>query len=346
MADNVGISEYAAVAIPTLCRYEHLKRCITSLQRNSFAKYTDLYISVDYPPSAKYEEGYKRICDYLDCGVEGFNKVYVIKQKENLGAFGNLDYMYERVFKDHTRIIFSEDDNEFSDIFLKYMNILLEKYEDDPEINAISGYNYPINSEDWNGNIYFNSAYCAYYGHATWLHKYKRMSETLTVKWLDSLYKNWSYIRKLRRLAPNQYCNFVKSYLGYRSIPLICEGKVLKIDIVCGLYTFSTNMNMIFPTVSKARNWGFDGSGSNCDTLPSNEEQKSNHRNFDFSKQLLYAENDFEEIKVCNNTQQEVLKAVDGFFEIPKRELFRTDLAYIFSRLFGVEYTRKFLKGK
>ncbi len=34
---------YAPIIIPTLNRYEHLKRCVKSLQQNGWAKYTELY---------------------------------------------------------------------------------------------------------------------------------------------------------------------------------------------------------------------------------------------------------------------------------------------------------------
>ena len=57
--------KYAPIIIPTLNRIEHLKRCITSLQKNPWAKYTPLIVSVDYPPNERYVEGYKKVCKYL-----------------------------------------------------------------------------------------------------------------------------------------------------------------------------------------------------------------------------------------------------------------------------------------
>ena len=40
---------YAPVMITACNRYKHLERCIGSLQRNGYAKDTELYISVDFP---------------------------------------------------------------------------------------------------------------------------------------------------------------------------------------------------------------------------------------------------------------------------------------------------------
>ena len=56
---------YAPIYIPTLCRSEHFQKCIESLKTNTWARYTDVYIALDYPPSEKYRAGYEKICSYL-----------------------------------------------------------------------------------------------------------------------------------------------------------------------------------------------------------------------------------------------------------------------------------------
>ena len=40
---------YAPVLIPTLCRADHFIRCLESLKKNTWAKYTEVYVAVDYP---------------------------------------------------------------------------------------------------------------------------------------------------------------------------------------------------------------------------------------------------------------------------------------------------------
>lgn len=52
------------------------KRCIESLKNNFYAKYTDLYISVDYPPSEKYVKGYEKVKEYLSIPIDGFREVH------------------------------------------------------------------------------------------------------------------------------------------------------------------------------------------------------------------------------------------------------------------------------
>ena len=121
-------NKYAPVLITTLNRHEHLKNCIESLQNNTLANKTDIFISVDYPPSEKYVEGYKRICEYFhSTKIDGFNSVHVFFQEKNLGPNDNYYFLENIIKTEYEFYIFSEDDNIFSKNFLEYMNFYLEK---------------------------------------------------------------------------------------------------------------------------------------------------------------------------------------------------------------------------
>ena len=45
---------FAPIIIPTLNRCDHLKACLESLNNNHNAENTEVFVSVDYPPSEKY----------------------------------------------------------------------------------------------------------------------------------------------------------------------------------------------------------------------------------------------------------------------------------------------------
>ena len=96
---------YAPIIIPTLNRYNHLKDCIESLKKNAWAHYTTVYISLDYPPNKKYEDGYKKIKNYLESGIEGFSDVVVIEQKKNLGPIENPLFLENYVLQKYDRYI-------------------------------------------------------------------------------------------------------------------------------------------------------------------------------------------------------------------------------------------------
>lgn len=54
---------YAPVLIPTLCRSDHFIRCLESLKKNTWAKYTEVYIAVDYPAKESHWDGYSSLLD-------------------------------------------------------------------------------------------------------------------------------------------------------------------------------------------------------------------------------------------------------------------------------------------
>ena len=134
------INSFAPVIIPTLNRYDHLRRCIDSLAKCIHAKETELIIGLDYPPSEKYEGGWKKIREYLPT-VTGFKKVTIIIRDHNLGAVGNMNALIDYSNKLYDRYIFSEDDNEFSPCFLDFVNKGLEIYKDNRKVLSVCGFN-------------------------------------------------------------------------------------------------------------------------------------------------------------------------------------------------------------
>ena len=90
----------APIIIPTLNRYEHLRRCIESLGKNTLANETEIYISLDYPPSDKYIEGYNKVYQYLKSNsIDGFKEVHIFFQEKNLGPTENAYFLRREVYK-------------------------------------------------------------------------------------------------------------------------------------------------------------------------------------------------------------------------------------------------------
>lgn len=336
----------AAIAIPTLNRYQHFKRCIESLANNSMAKYTDIYIGLDYPPEERFVAGWKKLAEYLDRGITGFANVYIMKHDHNLGSVNNILYLLGSIRQSHKTFIISEDDNEFSPNYLEYMNKMLDYYESDKQIVAVSGYNYPMQIDKNKNKVYFNDVYFAALGYGSWFDKFDCMSNCLTSEWLFTMYNNRSNMANLRKRAPNQYCNFVKGMLGYTT--LIEKNKcVWKMDMTYGLYMFFEEKKMVFPLVSKVKNWGYDGTGENCETVNFDINKNVTHRNFDPRKQELDSELNFERIMPVSVNDNEILiEKVNEYFAIPIIELFRSIVAYYISRIVGIERIRKIFRNE
>lgn len=332
----------APVMVVTLCRYEHFVNCIESLQRNSYAVQTELYIGIDCPFKEAHMEGYNKICEYVDKGIEGFKKVHVIKQSVNLGTSKHFLYLLDVIFQDHDCYIYSEDDNVFSPNYLEYMNKCLEFYEDDEKVLGVSGYLYPNCLPGFKGNVTRISTYFSAFGYGYYKRSEELLAQHLNMDYFIEMFKNVKKMRQLRKDSPNQFCNFVKGMIEY--IPdLIRDDKIRTTDLAYGLYTYFADKVVIFPAISKVRNNGYDGSGVNCGVQENAESQVGNtYRDYDFSKQPIDRESSFNTI--CEEAAVDINKELSQFFITTKREEIFSVFVYYMTLLLGRKYVVNIIK--
>lgn len=243
---------YAPIIIPTLNRYEHLKRCVESLANNTDADKTELVIGLDYPPTEKYVEGYNKVKEYLPT-ITGFAKVTVLDTHINLGVFNNMMRLQEYIReKGYDSFISTEDDNEFSPNFLSYCNWALNYFRDDKSIFYICGYSL-VNTPFLVNNVYkYNHGFSAW-GCATWLDRrqreldvydFNKMKQIVDAMPVYSVFDKG----KISLFSSLLYMIKKKEVLGDTAIQAIPE----------------ENRWCVFPQISKVRNWGHDGSGLHC----------------------------------------------------------------------------------
>lgn len=238
---------FSPVIIPTLNRIEHFKKCIESLARCKHANKTELIIGLDYPSAEKYIMGYNSIKQYIN-NISGFKKVTVIYREYNFGAYKNWVDLMNYGFIHYDSIIMTEDDNEFSPNFLEYMNEGLRLYKNNPKIFSINGYNYPISMNGYDKNIYGSYRFSAW-GCGFWKHKMFNVTNRELVLFV----LNPIHFFKLLYRLPFKVIAIPKT--------LILSPSEVHLDMVYETYCCINNWISIFPTVSKVRNWGRDGSG-------------------------------------------------------------------------------------
>ena len=222
------IREFAPIIIPTLNRYEHLKRCVESLAKCTHADKTELVIGLDYPPSEKYVEGWIRVKDYVST-IHGFKTVTILSANTNLGFTKNWRKCIDYVFQKYDTYIFSEDDNEFSPCFLDYADKALTRYWDDTRVSAVCGYNFPVNMSNYDKNIYFHHQFSAW-GVARWKHKYYSADEQLLYKILHSPSKIYKILRVESKVLTSLMNMSMKGtvYADALNVSLnICDGKFI-----------------------------------------------------------------------------------------------------------------------
>lgn len=253
---------YAPIIIPTLNRIEHLRRCITSLQNNAWAKYTSLIISVDYPPEEKYRNGYEQVCKYLSKNIHGFQKVEIIYQTQNLGSYKNAIYLIEYVKKEYDRYIFSEDDNEFSPNFIEYVDKGLNEFEYDENVIAICS-NSAIRQKVQEQNILLSQNFSAY-GYGTWIVKMEKYYQKINRAYVENIAQNNRLMFKMASTQPRFIFALQSALFRKEKIYQWPNDFVPVIDQTITMYMFAEQKYVIIPCDNKVRNWGYDGSGENC----------------------------------------------------------------------------------
>lgn len=321
------------VMIITLCRYEHFVNCIESLQKNTYAEQTELYIGIDYPLKESHVEGYNKICEYVDKGISGFKEVIVTKQDENLGPVKNFFCMRDIIFRKHDYYIYTEDDNVFSANYLEYMNKCMEHYRSDESVVGVSGYLYPNCLSEFKGNVTRVSTYFSAFGYGCYKRTDKLFDKYLNLEYFTLMFKDMKKMRRLKVDSPNQFCNFVKGMVEY--IPdLIRDDTIPPTDLAYGLYMYFNNKTMIFPAISKVRNNGYDGSGVNCSVQKSTEDLLgATYRDYDFSKQTIDEGHSFSE--VCEEQALGLNEELAQFFKVTKKEVFLSLVVYYLTILIG-----------
>lgn len=280
---------YAPVIIPTLNRKKHLQRCISSLQKNSWAQNTTLIIGVDYPPTESYRKGYEEVCAYLNEGISGFENVEIIYHKTNLGPYENYCFLKRYAISKWDRFIFTEDDNEMSMNFLEYMDKGLDIFRDNKDVLAICA-NGAENEEETPGdNIVVTHNFSAH-GYGIWKDREEQLANDINRKYLTDIGGNINKIWKLYRYDSSLVFACQSALLQKEKVYQLTNGNIPIIDMTIKIYAVLENKFVVCPCQKKARNWGYDGSGVNCpdvsgDFIPSEIDEKS-HFEYRYSEKI------------------------------------------------------------
>lgn len=277
---------YAPILLPTLCRYEPLVRCIDSLRRNAWADRTDLVIALDYPKKASHREGYEKIRRYLEkTRFPEFRGVQVILRKKNYGAIRNFRDLLDIGFAKYDRCICVFDDLTFSPNFIQYMDEMLERFEGEPDVEAVLGYSYPVAWKAAEGsNAILQNFSGSIWGIGFWREKFLEMSRYLEggglVRDFDRAWSDGAF-EKMTDWAVKDYVNSVCYGVNRSSF-------VNQItDIALRIYLAVRGKKYVMPLLSKVRNGGFDGSGAFCERIERRDDAEICSQNYDFDRQPI-----------------------------------------------------------
>lgn len=263
MDDLFEISACAPIIIPTLCRYEQFKKSIDSLKKNRYANMTDVFIGLDFPIKEEHKEGNALIKQYIyNEDFSAFHSFNVIERTENYGVKRNIIDLKKIVMKNYDSFIYADDDIEYSEDFIEYMNLCLSKYKDDDEIIAITGYSYPIKWKVDNGsNVFRQNFICPMWGTGMWTKKAKEVDGYIESGNLNEYFEKNR--QKALKKTMTDACKMDYVWFNVKhdhSVNLAKESS----DVAYRIYMAIKNKYVISPVLSHTRNMGFDGSGVYC----------------------------------------------------------------------------------
>lgn len=323
---------YAPIMILTCNRYQHLERCIESLKRNGYAKETELFISVDYPPNDEYVEGWQKVCELLKKPIEGFKNVNIFFQDVNLGEDKNEEFLYERVYAIYDRVILSEDDNEFSPNFIEYIDKGLMIYENDPNVFGVCGYGYEYEFNVHGNNILALSNFNMW-GCGLWRDKERLISEQLSYRLWEKKARNIFIMHRLYRNRKRMFSRMLGTLLGEQF-----SEKLDRTDVNRAIILSLNGWYTVNPVVSKVRNWGWDGSGINI--------IGNNMKQVEYEKQAIDTNPHFEyksdkiQLEVSNNR----LLDSHGEWQSDRAKWYNDPLTYLLYWVLGKKNFFKYIR--
>lgn len=263
------------IIIFTYNRQDTLELLIRSLQKNTLAKDSEVFIFSDYAKKEKDLNSIREVRKYLHT-IKGFKSITIIERKKNYGLAKNIIEGVTEIINKYEKVIVLEDDLITSENFLCYMNQSLDFYKNDKKIFAISGYTGRLPSLESLEDEGYLSYRPSSWGWATW------KDEWIMNDWEVSGFKNFIKDKKAIKKFNQGGIDLTRMLKHY------IEGKNHSWAIRWSFTMFKLNKYCFYPKVSKIQNIGFGENATHCtgiDIYQTNLD-KSEICNFKFNKNI------------------------------------------------------------
>lgn len=245
----VNIDELAPIALFVYNRPEHTKRTIDALKNNKLANQSELFIFSDWAKNDENIKDVETVRKYLKT-ITGFKKITIIERESNWGLAQSIIDGVTNIINKYNKIIVVEDDLLASPYFLYFMNDALFFYEDKAKVWHISGWNYPIDSSELGEYFFWNTMNC--WGWATWKNRWENFEKNP-----KRLIREWSE-EQIKQF------DLDNSGIFWSQILANMEGKIDTWAIFWYATIFEHDGLCLNPTKTFVKNFGHDGTGTNC----------------------------------------------------------------------------------
>ena len=242
----------APILLFAYSRLDHLQRCVYSLQKNTLAPDSELFVFSDGAKGNGDEANVSAVREYLVSlkSKEGFKHITVVEREKNWGLANNIIDAVTRLVKEYNRVIVVEDDLVLAPYFLQFMNDALETYKDEPRVGHIQACDY-INSPEM--SLTFFIKWTGSWGWATWDRAWQHFNPD-----------GKSLLKQLEERKLTRQFDFNGTYGYTRMLRKQIAGKNNSWAIRWNASLFLDDMLSLNVGRSLVQNEGFDNSGENC----------------------------------------------------------------------------------
>ncbi|MBI1860776.1 MAG: glycosyltransferase family 2 protein [Deltaproteobacteria bacterium] len=239
----------APIILFAYCRPDHVRGAVESLQKNSEAKDSVLYVFSDGIRSARERSGVDAVRAFLK-SVNGFARVEICERAENWGLAKSIIVGVSEVLKKHERAIIVEDDLVVSPHFLAFMNEGLETYAADERVASLCGYFYPVKGA-LPETFFLREADC--WGWATWRRGWDlfKSDGVALLKQIEERKLEWAFDAQ----GSYPYTQMLRDQIAGRNHSWAIRWQAS---------LFLAEKLTLYPRRSLVQNTGFDGTGEHC----------------------------------------------------------------------------------
>lgn len=227
----------------------HTEQTVEALKKNELASESDLFIFSD-GSKKENDEDVKKVREYIKT-VDGFKSVTIIEREKNIGLAESVITGVTEIVNKYGKVIVLEDDIATSKGFLRFMNDGLECYNHVDTIFHITGYVYPIKTNDLPETFLCRMMECGF-GWATWDRAWKYF------------YKDVEKIKQTFTKDDINRLNFENAYNFWEHFLMNESGKLNTWAIFWQMQIIKHKALCLFPSKTFSQNIGFDNSGTNC----------------------------------------------------------------------------------
>lgn len=227
-------------------RPHHLEQTLFALKNADLSKASTLYVFSDAAKTDQDEINVAKVRKIIN-ELTGFKDVIIKVQPTNKGLSASIISGVTEVIQKHGKAIVLEDDMLVSKNFLTYMNIGLQKYENEKTVSSVCSFMFPVNELP---HLFFlRHSDC--WGWATWEDRWANFEE-------DSK----KLVTEIDEKNLISSFNFEKGYPYFQMLVDQSENRINSWAIRWYASNFLKNKIALYPGKSLIKNIGLDYSGT------------------------------------------------------------------------------------